>query len=232
MFKRLVIVVSLVLPGLLAFAAVSLAAETKVGAPAPAGGKGGGPLPAGDYQFTTLRADAAFSGTDGSSITVFVTRSNSAFNPRVGPPSTTAETDVFVQIVGSTVDGSNCFVLTDPAAFQIGSDLRSASLQATLTADTPTCSGSGGPFPLPMTLNVQWSGSGVIATNRDAANYRCLTYGSSSTTMATDAPAGSSATITSDSIAGSFATGQSGLHASNQQLHAFGTVQPSCVFIV
>jgi hypothetical protein len=232
MFKRLVLVVSLVLPGLLGFAAVSLAAEVRTAALAPAPGKGGGPIPAGDYQFLAHRADASFTAPDGSSLTVFVTKTKNVADPRVGPSSTTTEVDAFVQVFSPAgAGGSACFIL-DPGAFHIGSDLRSASLQATLTSASPSCSPPGGGFPSSMTLNVQWSGAGAIATNRDTASYRCLTYGNVSTTVSMDGPSGATANVTSDALSGSLTTAQAGLHSSNQQLHAFGTVQPSCIVIV
>jgi len=99
---------------------------------------------------------------------------------------------LFVTIEGSSVAGSECFMIPD-SDFVVGSDVQSASLHATVNA-TDRCQGlpqslsdvaagkpGGGPPPVPgiqfpLTVSATWSGNGTIATFNNSGRAICGSF--------------------------------------------------------
>src|ERR1700687_3473731 len=156
--RRLAFAASIVLCAWLAVTAAGSAAAIATAG----GGKGGGPLPPGEYRFQTTRASAHLQGSKESAVDVFASRILSVFAPDAGPRSVTDETDVFVQVTTASSFGSGCFIVPT-SDFSVGKDLQTAALHTKLTSATPIC-GPGSGVPLPLTLEVTWKGIGVVST--------------------------------------------------------------------
>ena len=179
LFKRLLLVVSIVAAGSLALAAVAIAAG------------GGGGLGAGSYTFTHTGALAQFGEPETPNLApqfmIQVDRDHSDFRPNAGPHVVTDATTVTIQISTVEISGTACFKI--PASdFTVSSDLQRAALHTTLTTpcDGPVAGltgargfaalaggGGGGGLPDSIRLDVTWSGNGIVGTTRDANNFQC-----------------------------------------------------------
>jgi hypothetical protein len=217
--RRFALLVSIVLTGSLAFAASSQAAG-------PPPGKGGGFLPAGNYVFTAQRASYNLFSNDPSQpqIGLFVSGGPSVSRPLGGPATTTNMVTMFFNIFSySGVSGGGCVILTNPADFSISSDLHTAALHTTVTDGTQLC---GGPLnlPLPIQIDVTWSGVGPIETSNDAGTFACSGYTSESHT--TDTSNNANANLSISSLAGSFPTTAAGMGIRSQTIHAQGATPP------
>lgn len=106
----------------------------------------------------------------------------------VGPPVVQHSTIVSIQIDGSQGFGFGCFVVPD-SAFVVGSDLQTATLSTTVTADEtcpgfaqPVISGPGGSagfqpgggIPLPLTVNLTWTGPGAAFSSTSDTVSHCV----------------------------------------------------------
>ncbi len=188
---------------------------------------GAGPPPAGDY--TSARTDVGifvFSDT-GPSVGIFVTRSTQTSSPLGGPSTNTGEFDVRINSFGGGTFGFGCFNLT-PADFSSNGVL-GATLNMTITADTPTCQPGGPPgsLPLPLTVNVAWSGAGPVATTRSTGLYNCLTYRNEGQSLNVTNLANVVATLT-PLLPAPLTSNQGSLATSASHLHAEGAQQPAC----
>jgi hypothetical protein len=193
--------------------------------PGPSGkGAGPGPKPAGNYHNTNQLT--GFS--DGSSVGVFVNRGTAASNPAGGPATSTAETDVNVQELGGSAPGSSCFVVTKAPDFT-QSGVQSASLNTAFDSSTPTCLSYGTPVTVPLTVAVNWTGTGPVATTRDVSRFSCLTYSTESTNIEITRNATGTATLTSETLSGTFAASFGYISTSDVRIHAQGVDQNACI---
>lgn len=225
--RRLAFAASIVLCALLAVTAAGSAA----GIATAGGGKGGGPLPRGEYRFQTTRANAHLQGSKGSAVDIFASRNLSVFAPDAGPRSVTDETDVFVQVTTNASFGGGCFVIPT-SDFSVSKDLQTAALHTRLTSATPSCGGPpGSTVPLPLTLDVTWKGNGVVSTGDDQNSSKCQNFKSDSETKSLDGNAVAAATVAGLRGSGStdsFSGAQGSAHSSDQTQEIKGVLTPAC----
>jgi hypothetical protein len=225
--RRLALAASIVLCALLAVTAAGSAA----GVATASGGKGGGPLPPGEYRFQTTSANAHLLGPSGSSVDIFASRNLSVFAPDAGPRSVTDETDVFVQVTTGSSFAGGCFIVPT-SEFSVSKDLRTATLHTKLTSATPGCGGPpGSTVPLPLTLDVTWKGNGVVSTGSDQNSSKCQNFKSDSETKSLDGNAVATATVAGLRGSGStdsFSGAQGSAHSSDQTQVIKGVLTPAC----
>lgn len=234
--RRLVLVFSIVVTGSLALAAAAYAA-----------GGGFGP---GKYSFSGTSANATFGGGKGGpptpSVSVYVNQGYNSFQPMhpKGPRIVSYSTMVqFMEFDPTTgTGGFGCFVV--PAGdFSVSKDLQSATLNATLTADetcpgfgTPVAGnpnaagyaggGGGGGLNLPITVNVTWTGGGVVSTSQDRSSFQCLAFSEDGTDTFKDSTG--SASGTTSALSGLLTTDFADVSSSVSSLDVKGTAQPPC----
>ena len=210
---------------------------------------GGGGLGPGTYSFTSKEAGATFGTPKGGpssqqGFSVIVDRGLNSFRPKDPKAPRTVSNDTIVSLVIFDDSGNatfGCFVI-NPADFAVSKDLQSARLHTTLTADefcpgfgspvtgtkgaAPFAVSGGGGLPLPITLDIAWSGMGVIATGTDRSTSQCLDYSTqfSSSYQSTNAKA--SGTISA--ISGSFDSQFADVTSSEVKATIKGTPQPAC----
>jgi hypothetical protein len=160
LFARLASVISIAL-----FGSVALG-----GASAGAAG-----LAAGEYHTVSLDANAFFESSDFTQVYIIVNDTTATANPKVGASTTTHTGQLSIQIFGYTVSGDGCFDLA-PSAFTASSDLQTASVHATLTEATGNCGGPPSSLPLPLTVDVTWTGIGPVGTSRGSSRFDCGGY--------------------------------------------------------
>ena len=191
------------------------------------GAGGGGLQPAGSYTFTTLQAGSNFSDPSGSQIGIFVSNGTQISRLEDGPPTTTQDTNVQVQVSRAGTFGFACFKVAS-TDFTI-SEVLSAALHTNITTSNVTCGGPiFGSVPLPLNLDVMWTGSGPVATLRTEGEYRCGDYSSKSDNVILTNPAAVTASATpllTGTLTGTFAT----LTSSIQHVEAEGLLQQACV---
>jgi hypothetical protein len=225
--RRLAFAASIVLCALLAVTAAGSAA----GIATAGGGKGGGPLPPGEYRFQTTRANAHLQGSNGSSVDIFASRNLSVFAPDAGPRSVTDETDVFVQMTTGSSFGGGCFIVPT-SDFSVSKTLQTAALHTKLTSGTPSCGGPpGSTLPLPLTLDVTWKGIGVVSTGEDQNSSKCQRFTSDSETTSLDGNSTAAATVGGLRGSGStdsFSGAQGSAHSSDQTQVIKGVQTPAC----
>lgn len=156
-------------------------------------------------------ADAnAFWNPDPNSSTfveLSVSRNDFVFRPTRKSGGTSVmqhATLLFITIEGSTVSGSDCFLI--PASdFVVGSGVQSASLHATILSAADRCPGppqsltdiaagkpGGGPPPVPgiqfpLSVDASWTGNGVAVTIVSSGRESCAGFGMESQINATSA---------------------------------------------
>lgn len=231
--RRFALIGSLVFGGSLVFAAVGIAA--------------GGGLTPGNYVFTNVSANASVGVAKGGppdqpSIDIFVSRGLNSFRPRdhKEPRTVTKSTMVQLSIFSATGGASGCFVIP-PSDFNVSKNLQSASLHTTLTVDnlcpgvgTPVTGKSegapppveGGGLPLPITLDVTWTGLGVTSTQHTRSSFECLNFSTQGTDDTRGAVATASGTVSG--LAGSFNTDLAGVRSSDTHFSIRGTPAPAC----
>ncbi|HEX2646851.1 MAG TPA: hypothetical protein VHO95_06460 [Candidatus Dormibacteraeota bacterium] len=230
--RRLLLVFSIVLCGLLALAAAGNAA---------------GFLGPGKYTFHSTSADAFFGmgkkgGPPSPSFMVSVSQGLNSFKP-TDPPGDRIVIDntmVFVsEFDGKGSGGFGCFIVPDNN-FVVGSDLQSASLHTILTADeacpgfgTPV-GGKGGGFPggngglvLPMQVDVTWTATSAVTTYKQTFNLQCLDFNEdgNSTNMSTGAAATGSISALGTQ---QFSSESAGVNATDGMLDVRGELAPPC----
>lgn len=231
MLKRLALAVAMLICGLFSFSAAAIAMEAHVAAvsqaPLGKGGGGGGPLPAGNYVNSNVFADFRASGPAFQQINIFVNATTNQADPLVGPSSFNSETDVSFNVFDGTTYEQGCFILTVPSDFTLGNAVTTASLHTTVTVSTPTCQGSFVTAPLPLTIDVTWTGGNAVATSHSVSQYDCLTYRSA--TQNTNVSSNTNGTaLLSPIFTSSFSTNTAGLNSNNQVIHVQGQVQADC----
>jgi hypothetical protein len=230
--RRLVLVFSIVICGSLALATAAIAA----------GGMGPG-----KYTFHSTGANAFFGmgkkgGPPSPSWSVSVNQGLNSFKPihPNGPRVVADSTMVFVTEFDALGDGGfGCFVIPD-SNFTVSRNLQTATLHTTLTADE-ACPGYGAPvggskdvifaggnggLPLPITVDVAWSGSGAVTTYKQSFSLQCLDYdeGGSSTNLSTGA--GASGSISA--LSGEFTSEFADVIATDGRLDVRGVAPSAC----
>jgi len=179
--RRLVPVFAIVFCGSLALAAAAMAA-------------GGGMSP-GKYSFTNHSADAFFGmgskgGPPAPSWSVTVNQGLNSFRPKHpnGPAIVDDSTVVYVTEFDALGNGGyGCFVVPD-SSFTVSRDFKTAALHATLTSDEIfdgyagpvgggkdiVLAGGEGGLDLPIRVDVTWSATSAVSTNKDVFSFRCL----------------------------------------------------------
>jgi len=230
LLRRLVLIVSIVVSGSLALALAATAAGTSAG-PVP-GGKGGGPLGPGEYTFTDTSASATFGAPTAKGgipqFLISVNRNVSSFQPEGGPDSVTKGTTVTLQITTPAITGFGCFTI-DPSNFTVSKDLQTAALHTTLNTPCPgKPSGSG--LPPSITLDVTWTGNGVVGTSRNNNNFECAGYATSTNFVAHAAgnTASGSVTVQSVVVLPQGPADASTLQSSETHTHITGVEQNAC----
>jgi hypothetical protein len=232
LIRRLVLIVSIVFTGSIALAVAATAA--------------GGGLGPGSYTFTGTSASAYFGGFKGgpphATFSVSVNRGLNSFEPEDGSTTVVQNTMVFfTQFDPTGAGGFGCFIIP-PADFTVSSDLQSAALHTTLTSNNlcpgfgkplgAATSGSGTPglggsLSLPITVDVTWSGVGVVSTFTDQFSYSCLARQTAGDSTFRDS-VGGKATGTTSSLTGQFTTSVADVASQQGQLEVQGDVQPPC----
>jgi len=236
--KKLAAVVSVVFGSSLALAAVALAA----------GGPGG--LGPGVYTFNDKEAVATFGTLKGGppgqqGFSVIVDKGLNSFRPKGPDASRTVTNSTIVSLIifddaGSATYG--CFLI-NPADFSVSKDLQTANLQTTLTTNE-VCPGYGSPvtksgatplagvggggadLPLPITLNLAWTGMGVTSSGVDHSTSRCLDY--STDFQSSYRSSNASATGTISVLGGSFQTQLASVVSSDVRATIKGVPQAAC----
>jgi hypothetical protein len=211
----------------------------------------GGAQPSTGSSFTDLSASATIGGNKGAppdqlSYYVLASRSKQTFTPGGSASSGSGfVTEVNIVQFNSTVNNAGCFIIPS-ADFKIGEDLDSASLHTTVTAANPVCTGKGGvPVPggkgaplaggapppqgtlsLPITLDIIWTGNGVVSTSRNSQSFDCLGY----STDFTDTVRSTFATASGDNslLPGNFTTPSANLGSDQSRQDLTGILPSTC----
>lgn len=234
--RRLALVFSIVVTGLLAVAAGAMAA--------------GGGLGPGDYTFTSTSASAYFGGgakggPPQPTFSVYVNHGLNSFEPQKqdGPESVVDSTLVyFSEWDASGNGGFGCFII--PAAdFTVSKNLQSGALHTTLTSAStcpgigkplaagkqagPFAGGGGGGLVLPIKVDITWSGAGVVSTFRDEFSFKCKDRVENGSNSYRDS-VGASASGSTSALSGQFTTTAADVSSADSQLEIKGTVRPPC----
>jgi hypothetical protein len=209
-----------------------------------------GGLTPGDYVFTNIGASATIGAAKGGPpdqpvMDIFVNRGLNSFRPRDhdGTRTVTNSTMVQLNIFSASGGAFGCFVIT-PSDFTVNKNLQSASLHTTLTTDK-ACPGVGAPvtgksdvvplaagggtLPLPITLDVKWTGLGATSTGHDHSTFECLKYSTQLTNTSHGTIAKASGTVSV--VSGSFATDLASVSSNDTHLNIRGTQAPACLGI-
>jgi len=232
-------VVSLVLVALFAFAATTVAFDTRglaganVGAKSGGGGGGGGGIlsAAGNYVYSSHTVDF-FMCCDPSQpeLTISVFDVVNKANPLVGPTVNTHEIDVLIFVCdsGGGICGGGCFIPDGADDFTISTDLSSAMLNTTVTATTAPCQGTPiTDLPSSFTLNAAWTSVGSAGPFRMIGRYTCAGYSNETATTTNSAVSGSGIASTS-LLTGTFGPVYANLNSYELVTHAQGTALDSC----
>jgi hypothetical protein len=231
LLRKLVLVISIVFCGSLGLAAAVVAA--------------GGGLGPGVYTFTNKDASAYFVGPAGQSVSVSVDQGLNSFRPKdpKGPRTVTNSTMVSLSLFDDSGYGSyGCFLIS-PADFTVGSDLQSARLHTTLTADkvcpgfgepvdgiksaSPFAGGGGGTgLALPINIDLTWTGLGVTTIGSDRSTFQCLDYSTQFSSSFNSSNATASGTVSE--IAGTLNTTSAVVMSSANKATVKGDVPPAC----
>ena len=186
---------------------------------------GAGPPPAGDYQSSSTSTDFNTTTSSGLFVDVNVMESTQTSSPKGGQPTTTNEFQLGIDTFGNGTFANGCFQLT-PADFTSNGVL-SATLSLTIDSSTPMCfPGGQTSLPLPLTINLTWTGSGPAATTRTVGTFDCLSYRNEETTLNLTNNANVTATL--NPLLPGVISGPGTLATSSGGSHAEGAQQPAC----
>ncbi len=198
-------------------------------APTVAAQKGvNGLFPAGTYRLSF--ADADFSGsTNNLELSFFDVATNTEIARPVGAPqTTTTQTTIFMFLFDtSTVTFTQvCATLDHPSDFAIDNRLGSATLNTTLTPETPSCFGT--PLTTDIAINASWTGVGPLANSTGASNYACARYTAESSGLGLTNTASANLALTIGTTTTSFSSGHTGLNSGDSRVEAQGEIDPGC----
>lgn len=228
--RRLVLVFSIVVCGLLALAVGVL-------------GAGGGGLAPGSYTFTSKSASAFFGGKGPiaqPTFSLFVNQGLNSFEDDQGTATVAQNTIViFTMFSPDGTGGTGCFVI-NPSDFVVSDNLQQASLHTTLS--TP-CQGigkpvgpiqagvippgsKGGGLPPSIRVDVTWTGANVVANTQDQFSFTCLDQQEEGSNSFRNSLGGSA----SGTIAGvsGLSTLSAGVSDQNGTLEIQGSITPPC----
>ena len=236
--RRALVALSLVLAGLVAFAATTVALDVRsLGSAAirAGAGAGGGGLPAaGNYKNSNVFANFfSCCGPDGSTQVQFSVNHNQfQSNPLVGPSTTTDEVDVqfYISDFATSFFASGCFIPDRASDFTVNQKLTSASLNTTVQATTKTCQGQtlNGVTP-PFMLSATWAVSGPTRSSTGDGRYSCAGYTSETQTF-TGGSSSANATFSASFLTGGpIAIAGANLFSFEQLIHAQGTAPNGCL---
>ena len=168
----------------------------------------------GPGHFSTTVADANAQWFSSSPfVMVSADRNTFVFRPshHGGAPIVQHATILFVTVQSPTMFGQDCFVIPD-SAFVQSNGVQDASVNVTVDA-TDLCPGfatplagvitdagggpppGGGGLPLPLTVNLTWTGNGVTSSNVDTSRSACGGFNSENHNSMTSAIASVNGTI-------------------------------------
>ena len=237
LIRRALVVLSLVLVGLVAFAATTVAFDARslrsASIRGTGGAGGGGLLPAGNYQNSNVFS-SIFSccGPDGSTqIQLNVNHSRFVSNPVVGASTTSDEVDVQFNISDFATNffASGCIIPDRASDFSVNQKLTSATLNTTVQPTTKTCQGQvlNGVTP-PFMLSATWAVSGPTRSSTGDGRYSCAGYTSETQTF-TGGSSNANATFSASFLTGGpIAIAGAGLFSFDQLIHAQGTAADGC----
>ena len=199
----------------------------------PGRGAGPGPVPAGSYRLQSFGASQQLNddGT-GTFMSVFASTFVTSANPRVGPSTTSTNTTLRVNLFGAT-NGSGCYVLTDPKAFALATNVSGASVHITVDDSTPSCGPFSNTLPTPLTVDAVWAGIGPSSTTTSSTHTDCAGYRTDMTSSIANNNTSAVATL-SGAISESFVSHQSehestgNIGSSDSLTVVTGTLQQGC----
>jgi hypothetical protein len=180
----------------------------------------GGFKPAGNYNNTSMLGSFFYNDAE-TSIFVFANRQQT-----VGRNGTTDDTTLSLNVAADFgALNVNCFIDDSSGDFNVRSDVQSASLQKTITPDTPGCDGT---VTSDVVVNLTWTGAGPIQSTRNSNQFNCLGYRDES--QGTDSNNAGSATFNITGLTAPITpTDAQVFHFGSSIEHAQGAVPPdSC----
>ena len=197
-------------------------------------GVGTGPMPAGEYHNFGLAGSAFFGMPPGPTQQISFNDNNRTYHPKEGPAGASRELDLNASLYGGSFNGFGCWAISPSDVTSTG--LTKASIKTTITATTPNCSNSYPGFGInyPLTVNIEWNGTGPLVDVRDENTYTCLGYTQSTQSSVQSNPATSTATVTMPDYFGnpmtlSLTGGQGALTYIDQRIEAQGVLQQACL---
>ena len=97
----------------------------------------------------------------------------------------------------------------------------------TAGSSSPGGPGLGGGLVLPITVDVTWSGVGLVSTLQDQFSYSCLDRSTAGSNTFRDS-IGGTASGTTSSLAGQFSTSAADVSSQQGQLEIQGNLTPPC----
>jgi hypothetical protein len=184
-------------------------------------------LPAGNYQITTVTAQASFfnSNPPYDSANVFVTDTitlTSTGSSRGG----TNMVAVNASWSGPNGAGGGCSILGSASDFTFSSDLSSAALHTMFTQDLQPCD-SFEPLVPDVTLDVAWTGPAAAAGGRNITRYACGGYQSEA--LSTFSHSVAVANFSFENVAGPYNDPGANMGLNNQTVHAQGSLPDTCI---
>jgi hypothetical protein len=190
---------------------------------APALAQAPGTVAAGQYHNTTLMAGFFASSTSGD-LNITVTDKTNVASPAGGPSTTTHTTSVFIEAFGGSLFGQGCYDLA-PSDFTFSTS--AAALHASITDTTGTCGGPPGTFPTPFSVDMTWTGTGPVQTQRGGSQLHCGGYGLETTSSSTINSASATGTV-SPIFTDQFTGDSQLLRSDDEVLHAQGVSPDAC----
>jgi hypothetical protein len=197
-------------------------------------GFGTGPVPAGKYHIFGLNPIAFFGMPPGPTNQVTLYENNISSQPDGGTATTSQEYDLNVSLFGGAFDGFGCWIISPSDVTSTG--VTSASIQTTITADTPNCSNTypGYGINYPLTVSVAWTTTGPIVSVHDVNSFGCLGYSEQSVVAVQSNPANSTGTVTMPDYLGNptsiaLTDGMGALTYVDQRIHAKGIDPQACL---
>lgn len=197
-------------------------------------GFGTGPVPAGKYHVFGLNPNAFFGMPPGPTNQISLYENNVSSQPDGGTATSSQEFDLNVSLFGGVFNGYGCWIISPSDVISTG--VTTASIQTTITAETPNCSNSYPGFGIsyPLTVNVAWTTTGPIASVHDVNSYGCLSYSEQSIVAVQSNPANSTGTVTMPDYLGNptsvaLTGGMGALTYVDQRIHAKGVDTQACL---